>query len=52
MTAAKEGAFYGFPYSYFGQDVATCVKSQRPNMLARAIAPDYALSNQPKRQNE
>jgi glucose/arabinose dehydrogenase len=45
MTAVKDGAFYGFPYSYYGQHVDTRVKPQRPDMVARAIAPDYALGN-------
>jgi glucose/arabinose dehydrogenase len=45
MTAVKDGAFYGFPYSYYGQHVDTRVKPQRPEMVARAIAPDYALGS-------
>ena len=45
MTAVKEDAFYGFPYSYYGQHVDTRVKPQRPDMVAKAIAPDYALGN-------
>ena len=45
MTAVKEGAFYGFPYSYYGQHLDTRVKPQRPDMVAKAIAPDYALGN-------
>ena len=43
MTSVKDGAFYGWPYSYFGQHVDTRVKPQRPDLVARAIAPDYAL---------
>ena len=43
MTAVKEGAFYGFPFSYYGQHVDTRVKPQRPDLVASAIAPDYAL---------
>ena len=43
MTSVKEGAFYGWPYSYYGQHVDDRVKPQRPDMVARAIAPDYAL---------
>jgi glucose/arabinose dehydrogenase len=43
MTSVKDGAFYGWPYSYFGQNVDTRVKPQRPEMVAKAIAPDYAL---------
>ncbi|HEY4296662.1 MAG TPA: sorbosone dehydrogenase family protein [Paraburkholderia sp.] len=45
MTAVKEGAFYGFPYSYYGQHVDARVKPQRPDKVATAIAPDYALGN-------
>jgi glucose/arabinose dehydrogenase len=43
MTAVKDGAFYGWPYSYYGQHVDTRVKPQQPELVARAIAPDYAL---------
>jgi glucose/arabinose dehydrogenase len=43
MTALREGAFYGWPYSYFGAHVDTRVKPARPALVATAIAPDYAL---------
>lgn len=43
MTAVRDGAFYGWPYSYFGQHVDTRVKPQRPDLVASAIVPDYAL---------
>jgi len=43
MTAVHEGGFYGWPYSYYGQHVDTRVKPQRPDLVAKAIAPDYAL---------
>ena len=43
MTSVKDGAFYGWPYSYFGQKVDTRVEPQRPDLVAKAIAPDYAL---------
>jgi glucose/arabinose dehydrogenase len=43
MTALREGAFYGWPYSYFGQHVDDRVKPQRPDLVARAVVPDYAL---------
>ncbi len=43
MTSVKDGAFYGWPYSYFGQHVDVRVDPQRPDMVAKAIAPDYAL---------
>lgn len=45
MTAVKDGAFYGFPYSYYGQHVDLRVEPQRPDRVATAIAPDYALGN-------
>ena len=43
MTAVHEGGFYGWPYSYYGQQVDTRVTPQRPDLVAHAIAPDYAL---------
>jgi glucose/arabinose dehydrogenase len=43
MTAVRDGAFYGWPYSYYGQHVDTRVTPQRPDRVAAAIAPDYAL---------
>ncbi|MBV1833455.1 PQQ-dependent sugar dehydrogenase [Novacetimonas pomaceti] len=43
ITAVKEGAFYGWPYSYYGQHVDVRVQPRRPDLVARAIAPDYAL---------
>jgi glucose/arabinose dehydrogenase len=43
MTALKDGGFYGWPYSYFGQHVDTRVSPQRPDLVAKAISPDYAL---------
>ena len=43
MTAVEDGAFYGWPYSYFGAHVDQRVKPQRPDLVARAIVPDYAL---------
>jgi glucose/arabinose dehydrogenase len=43
MTSVKEGAFYGWPYSYYGQHVDTRVKPPQPDMVAKAIPPDYAL---------
>jgi glucose/arabinose dehydrogenase len=42
MTAVKEGAFYGWPYSYYGQHVDDRVPP-RPDLVAKAIPPDYAL---------
>jgi glucose/arabinose dehydrogenase len=43
ITALHEGAFYGWPYSYYGGYVDARVKPRRPDLVARAIAPDYAL---------
>lgn len=43
LTSVKQGGFYGWPYSYFGQHVDVRVKPQRPDLVAKAIAPDYAL---------
>jgi glucose/arabinose dehydrogenase len=43
ITSVKDGAFYGWPYSYYGQHVDTRVKPPRPDMVARAIPPDYAM---------
>ena len=43
MTSVKDGAFYGWPYSYYGQHVDERVKPPQPDLVAKAIAPDYAL---------
>jgi glucose/arabinose dehydrogenase len=43
LTSVKRGAFYGWPYSYYGQHVDNRVQPQRPDLVASAIAPDYAL---------
>jgi glucose/arabinose dehydrogenase len=43
MTAVKDGGFYGWPYSYFGQHLDPRVNPQRPDLVANAIVPDYAL---------
>jgi glucose/arabinose dehydrogenase len=45
MTSVRDGAFYGWPYSYYGAHVDTRVKPERPDLVARAIAPDYALGS-------
>ncbi|MCS0493984.1 sorbosone dehydrogenase family protein [Ancylobacter sp. MQZ15Z-1] len=45
MTSVKEGAFYGWPYSYYGQHVDPRVQPQRPDLVEKAIPPDYALSS-------
>ncbi|MGH8264550.1 MAG: PQQ-dependent sugar dehydrogenase [Steroidobacteraceae bacterium] len=43
LTSVEDGGFYGWPYSYFGQHVDERVNPQRPELVARAIVPDYAL---------
>jgi glucose/arabinose dehydrogenase len=43
LTAVHDGAFYGWPYSYFGQHVDTRMQPQRPDLVAGAVVPDYAL---------
>jgi glucose/arabinose dehydrogenase len=43
MTSVREGGFYGWPYSYYGQHVDMRVKPQRPDLVATALVPDYAL---------
>ena len=43
LTSVREGAFYGWPYSYFGANVDKRVQPQRPDLVAKAIKPDYAL---------
>jgi glucose/arabinose dehydrogenase len=43
LTAVRDGGFYGWPWSYFGQRVDTRVDPPNPEAVARAIAPDYAL---------
>jgi glucose/arabinose dehydrogenase len=45
LTSVKENGFYGWPYSYFGQNVDKRVKPARPDLVAKAIKPDYALGN-------
>lgn len=43
LTSVKEGGFYGWPYSWYGRHVDERVKPQRPDLVASAIVPDYAL---------
>ncbi len=43
MTSVKDGGFYGWPYSYYGQHVDARAKPPRPDLVATAIKPDYAL---------
>ena len=45
MTSVKRGAFYGWPYSYWGQHEDPRVRPQRPDLVKAAIMPDYGLSS-------
>jgi glucose/arabinose dehydrogenase len=45
LTSVKDGGFYGWPYSYWGQHVDPRVQPQRPDLVAQAIVPDYGLSS-------
>ncbi|MHC8325724.1 PQQ-dependent sugar dehydrogenase [Pseudomonas sp. LB1P83] len=43
ITSVKDGGFYGWPFSYYGQHVDIRVEPQNPDLVAKAIAPDYAV---------
>jgi glucose/arabinose dehydrogenase len=43
ITSVKDGGFYGWPFSYFGQHVDVRVEPKNPDLVARAIVPDYAV---------
>jgi glucose/arabinose dehydrogenase len=43
ITSVRDGGFYGWPYSYYGQHVDVRVKPQKPELVAKALVPDYAL---------
>jgi len=45
MTSVQDGAFYGWPWSYYGDHVDVRVAPRRPDMVAKAIAPDYSLGS-------
>jgi len=45
LTSVREGAFYGWPYSYYGQHIDPRVMPQRPELVKTAIPPDYALGS-------
>ncbi|XUW92876.1 sorbosone dehydrogenase family protein [Burkholderia sp. M6-3] len=45
LTSVKENAFYGWPYSYYGQHVDPRAQPQRPDLVAKAIAPDFAIGS-------
>ena len=45
LTSVKDGGFYGWPYSYWGRNVDSRVTPQRPDLVEKAIVPDYGLGN-------
>jgi glucose/arabinose dehydrogenase len=45
LTSVKDGGFYGWPYSYYGQHLDPRVQPQRPDLVEKAIVPDYSLSS-------
>lgn len=45
LTSVQDGGFYGWPYSYYGQTVDRRAQPQRPDLVARALKPDYALGS-------
>ena len=45
MTSVKDGGFYGWPYSYYGQHLDPRVQPQRPDLVDKAIPPDYSLGS-------
>ena len=45
LSSVKDGGFYGWPYSYYGQHLDARVHRQRPDLVAAALAPDYALGS-------
>ena len=45
LTSVKDGAFYGWPYSYYGQNVDERVSPAQPELVAQAVSPDYALGS-------
>lgn len=45
LTSVQDGGFYGWPYSYFGKNVDERVKEQRPDLVEKALVPDYGLGS-------
>ena len=45
MTSVRDGGFYGWPYSYYGRHIDYRIEPQRPDLVDRAIVPDYALGS-------
>ncbi|RZA15164.1 MAG: sorbosone dehydrogenase family protein, partial [Proteobacteria bacterium] len=45
ITSVREGAFYGWPYSYWGKNIDPRIRPQKPELVAKAIAPDYSVGS-------
>ena len=45
LTSVREGGFYGWPYSYWGQTVDVRAQPQKPDLVATAVTPDYSLGS-------
>lgn len=45
LTSVREGGFYGWPYSYWGQTIDPRIRPQRPDLVSTALTPDYALGS-------
>lgn len=45
LTHVQDGGFYGWPWSYWGRHVDVRVKPERPDMVAKALTPDYSLGS-------
>jgi glucose/arabinose dehydrogenase len=45
LTSVQDGGFYGWPYSYYGQHVDRRVQPQRPDLVAKALVPDYSIGS-------
>ena len=45
LTAVRDGGFYGWPYSYYGSHIDPRVRPQNPELVGKALAPDYALGS-------
>jgi len=43
LTSVRDGAFFGWPFSYFGQHLDPRMKTERPDLVKNAVAPDYAV---------
>lgn len=45
LTSVREGGFYGWPYSYYGRNIDPRIRPQRPDLVKKALVPDYALGS-------